>query len=148
LRFIDIELESLDRIRLRVVEDIRIRITASSSPWDSSYRRAGAVNFTETVSQLRPAIDAIYDSSWGRIQFQSSGEYSINSGSNIRSGHYVFFRVDENDLIEFRPNEGNETRLVYKIENVAGVKILSRARVGINGVHDLFEPPVTLTPVN
>jgi len=147
LRFIDIELESLDRIRLRVVEDVRIRITANTT-WDGSYRRAGAANFGETASQFRPAVDAIYDSSWGRIQFQNSGEYTVNSGGNIRKGHYVFFRVDENDLIEFRPEERNENRMVYRIENVAGVMILSRVRVGTTGIQDLLEPPVTLTPVN
>jgi hypothetical protein len=146
LRFIDIELESLDRIRLRVVEDIRIKITANTT-WDGSYRRAGAANIRDAVSLLTPAVDAVYDSSWGRIQFQNTGEYSINSGGIIRGGHYVFFRVDDSDLIEFRPSENNDNRLVYRIESVAGVKILSRVRIGITGVQDTLEPPVTLTPV-
>jgi len=147
LRFIDIELESLDSIRLRVNEDVRLRITANTT-WDGSYRRAGAANIKENASQLRPTINAVYDSSWGRIQFNSSGEYTISSGSNVRKGRYVFYKVDDNDLIELRPEEGDENRLVYKAEMGASVLILSRVRVGTQGVQDLLEPPVTLTPVN
>ncbi|MCL2441634.1 MAG: pallilysin-related adhesin [Treponema sp.] len=148
LRFIDIELESLDRIKIRVIEDIRIRITVPTSPWDGSYRRAGAANFRETVSQISPSINAVYDSSWGRIQFNSSGEYTINSGGNIRRGRYVFYRVDDNDLLELRPEETEENRLVYKTETAVGVMILSRVRVGTTGIQNLLEPPITLTPVN
>ena len=147
LRFIDIELESLDRVRLRVTEDIRIRITATTT-WDGSYRRAGAINIEETVSRLKPNIDAVYDCSWGRIQFDKTGKYSINSGGNTKNGHYVFYTVDKIDLIELRPDEGSENRMVYKIENVAEVMILSRVRLGTGGIQDLLEAPVTFTPVN
>jgi hypothetical protein len=145
LRFIDIELESLDSIKLRVTEDVRLRITAGTS-WDGSYRRAGTANFKETATQLRPTIDAAYDSSWGRIQFNSSGEYTINSVGNVRKGRYIFYKINDNDLLELRPEGGDANRLVYNTEAVAGVLILSRVRVGINGVQDLLEPPVTLTP--
>jgi len=148
LRFVDIELESLDSIKLRVIEDVRLRITANTT-WDGSYRRAGTANFKETVSQLKPTIDAIYDSSWGRVLFNSSGEYSINSSGNIKKGRYIFYKVNNVDLLELRPEEADENRLVYKVENAAGVLLLSRVKVGVNGVQDLLEPPVTLTkPTN
>jgi len=146
LRFLEIELETLDSIRLRVNEDVRLRITANTT-WDGSYRRAGIINQRDTVSQLKPAADALYDSSWGRVQLESSGEYTINSGGNIRKGRYVFYNIDGNDLLEFRPEEAEANRLVYKIENAAGVMLLSRVRVGVNGIQDLLEPPITFTPV-
>jgi len=148
LRSIDIELESLDSIRLRVIEDVRLRITANTT-WDGSYRRAGAANVRETVSQLQPTIDAAFDSSWGRIHFNSSGEYTITSSVNTRKGRYVFYKVDNNDLLEMRPEvSDSENRMVYKTEIAAGLMILSRVRVGTNGIQDLLEPPVTFTPVN
>ena len=146
LRFIDIELESLDSIRLRVNEDVRLRITANTT-WDGSYRRAGAAVSSEASSQLRPAIDALFDSSWGRLQLNNSGVYTISSSGSTRSGNYVFYRIDNNNLIEMRANNAAENRMVYQIENVAGVMILSRVRIGNNGIQDLNEPPVTLTPV-
>ena len=148
LRFIDIELESLDSVKLRVIEDVRLRITANTT-WDGSYRRVGTANFKETLSQLKPGIDAVYDSSWGRILFNSLGEYTISSAGNVKKGRYIFYKVNNVDLLELRPEEENENRLVYKVENAAGVLLLSRVKVGVNGVQDLLEPPVTLTkPIN
>ncbi len=148
LRFVDIELESLDSIKLRVIEDVRLRITANTT-WDGSYRRAGAANFKENLTQLRPTIDGVFDSSWGRIQFYNSGDYTITSVGVVKKGRYVFYKVNNMDLLELRPEEGDENRLVYKAENAAGVLLLSRVKVGINGVQDLLEPPITLTkPIN
>ncbi|WP_461245811.1 pallilysin-related adhesin [Treponema sp. R6D11] len=148
LRFVDIELESLDSIKLRVIEDVRLRITANTT-WDGSYRRAGSANFKEELTNLKPTIDAIFDSSWGRIQFNNSGEYTVTSVGTVKKGRYIFYKVNNDDLLELRPEEDNENRLVYKAENAAGVLLLSHVKVGINGVQDLLEPPITLTkPIN
>jgi len=149
LRFIDIELESLDRIKLRVNEDVQLRIAANTT-WDGSYRRAGAPNMARQSSPLIPFTDAQYDSSWGRISFNNAGEYTINSSGNVRRGRYVFFNVNGSELLEMRPEGGDtlpENRMIYLIENVAGMKILSRVRLGTSGIQSLMEPPVTLTPV-
>jgi len=158
LRFIDIELESLDSIRLRVFEDVRLKISVNTS-WDGSYRRAGAPAAREPDASIRPAADAVYDSTWGKLHFNDSGEYAITSGSSSRKGRYVFFRVNNVELLELRPVDDLENtdsrsernaqdRMVYQIDAFAGGLILSRVRLGTNGIQDLLEPPVTLTPVN
>jgi hypothetical protein len=146
LRFIDIELESLNSIRIRVTEDVRLKILVSTT-WDGTYRRAGTANFQETVSRTSPTVDAVYDSSWGRIQFNISGEYSINSGNNTRGGRYVFYNVNGDDLLELRPRDGDENRMIYKIETGASSLILTRVQLGISGIQNLLEPQVILTPV-
>ena len=149
LRFIDIEMESMDRVKLRVTEDVRLKITISTT-WDGSYRRASASTAANNgVQQVVEAVDALYDSSWGRLQFNSTGEYTITQGGNARKGRYVFFKVEGNELLEMRPDDPSESnvRMVYKIDNVAGVRILSRVRLGTNGIQDLLEPPITLTKI-
>jgi len=78
LRFIDIELESLDSIRLRVTEDVQLKIAVYTT-WDGSYRRARTANLQETESAIKSGIDALYDSPWGRMQFYKNGEYIINA---------------------------------------------------------------------
>jgi len=154
-RRIDIELETLDSIRLRVSEDVRLKIEVSES-WDGSYRRAGTVNIKESAPSVRPAIDAQYDSSWGRIQFRDTGEYTISSGNivsnaTVRKGRYVFFKVNEQELLELRPDEARtsgDSRQIYRIETIGNaVLILYGVRLGTSGIQDLFGPPVTLTPV-
>ncbi|MCL2721036.1 MAG: pallilysin-related adhesin [Treponema sp.] len=146
-RNIFIELESLNSIRVTVDEDVRLRITANTA-WDGTYRRAGPLFTRETISEIQQSINAVYDSTWGRIQFHDSGEYTINSGGNIRRGHYVLYQIDGKNLLELRHTEGDERRMVYTTEYAAGVLILSRVRIGTSGVQELLEPPITLTPVN
>jgi len=150
LRSINIELESLDSIRLMVNEDVRLPITISTT-WDGSYRRAGTVNQDKQVSRIMPAVNTVYDAIWGRIQFYNTGEYTISSSGTVRKGYYVFYKVSEINLLELRPddeNNGTENRMVYRIETSSNAALsLSRVRIGNNGIQDMLEPPVTLTPV-
>ncbi|MDR1836424.1 MAG: pallilysin-related adhesin [Treponema sp.] len=145
LRFIDIELESLESIRLRVNEDVQLRIAVSTS-WDGTYRRVGTAAFREPASIIRPAVDAVYDSSLGRLRFQNTGEYTITSGGIVRGGRYVFYTVEEQELLELRPNgsEG-ENRMIYKVDKSGDSSlILSRVRLGTSGIQDMLEPQVML----
>jgi hypothetical protein len=164
LRFIDIELESLDSIRLRVNEDVQLKI-AFTATWDGSYRRAGTANLQEAKPAVKPGVDALYDSPWGRLQFYKNGEYTTNSSDqqNVRiaaspaakKGNYVFFKIKEQELVELRPDasseplqEGQTGRMIYKVDTAANGSInLSHVRLGTSGIQDMFEPPVTLTPV-
>jgi hypothetical protein len=156
-RRINIELESLDSIRLQVIQDVRIRIDVVES-WDGSYRRASIISpISEPEPSVRLAVNAFYDSLWGRLQFHDTGEYSINPGSagvngGVITGRYVFYTVDGQVLLELRPFSGNyrnENRMLYRADNHPGSPqiSLSRVRLGITGIHDLFEPPVVLTLV-
>ena len=148
LRFIDIGLESLDSLNIRVIEDVRLKITVSTT-WDGSYRRATTPSSNaQEVSKIKEPVNALYDSSWGRLHFSPTGEYTITLSGTSRKGHYVFYSVDGNELLELRPSDNtSENRMIYRLENAAGVTILSRVRLGTTGIQDLMEPPVTLTRV-
>ena len=150
LRSITIELESLDSIHLIVSEDVRLPITVNTI-WNGSYRRAGTLNQQEPASQILPTIDAVYDATWGRIQFNSTGEYTISSSGTLRKGYYVFYKIREFNLLELRPDDGNndaENRMVYRIDASSNAVLsLSRVRIGNSGIQDILEPPVILTPV-
>lgn len=148
-RRIDIELESLDSIRLRVTEDVRIRIEMIES-WDGTYRRASSVQQKFSGSSISPLIDVVYDSSWGRIQFEKNGEYTIYSGNAARKGRYIFFEIDDEELLELRPfeDENRNERTIYRVESLANNALsLSRVRLGTSGVQDMFDPLVILLPV-
>jgi hypothetical protein len=149
-RFIDIELESLDSIRLRVFEDVQLKITVSAS-WDGTYRRAGTMARHETGPSVKPAIDAVYDSSWGKLQFHSSGEYTLYSGGAVKKGRYVFFKVAEQDLLELRPDQGDfpADRMVFSVDSAGDAAFsLSRVRISSAGVQNMLEGQITLTPAS
>ena len=150
LRFIDIELESLDSIKLRVNEDVKLKITASTF-WDGTYRRAGTVYQKETKPVIKPAVGAVYDSPWGRLQFHDTGEYTLTSGGSSGNGRYVFFTIDENELLELRPEYARDSassRMIYKVDTLENSSLmLSRVRIGTTGIHNILEPPVTLIQI-
>ncbi|MDR2730162.1 MAG: pallilysin-related adhesin [Treponema sp.] len=145
-RFIDIELESLDSIRIRVFEDVKLKITVSAS-WDGSYRRAPHIN--ETGSPVTNVIDAQYDSPWGRIRFMNNGEYLINTGGALKKGRYAFFKANDQKLLELRPEyESAENRLVYSVETGNNNALyITRVKIGTNRIQDLLEGQITFTPV-
>jgi hypothetical protein len=156
-RFLDIELESIDSIRMKVFEDVRLKIGISAS-WDGSYRRAGKVY--EQDASPRPYIDASYDSSMGRLRFYANGEYELNSSDQSEKGRYAFFRVNDKELLEFRPDrnglprsaQNNEDRMIYRIASPAGALnadnlSLFRVRLVPSGIQELQEGQVFLTKV-
>jgi hypothetical protein len=149
-RTLDIELESLDSIRVRVFEDVRLKIGVSNS-WDGSYRRAGTVKKTDSdeLSQIKPYIDAAYDSSMGKIQFFSDGIYELSAGGEIKKGRYAFFRVNDQELLEMREENSGGARDIFRIEGGAGQStiVLFRIRLGAMGIQDLREGTISLTKI-
>jgi len=152
VRIINIELESLDSVKLRVFEDVRLKIIVNTS-WDGTYRRAGAVKTEKPKSSIQSTINALYDSSLGKLRFYDSGAYTLTTGNTSKNGRYVFYKVDENDLLELRPddaaNEAHEGRMVYKVEAIGNsALILTRVRLGTTGIQNTLEPPIMLTPMD
>ncbi|MDR0315385.1 MAG: pallilysin-related adhesin [Treponema sp.] len=170
-RNLDIELESLDSIRLRVSEDLRLKIIVSAS-WNGSYRRAGTIagvsvkNTNQTERNIASYIDAVYDSSLGRLRFFRNGLYELSSNNIIQKGRYVFFQVNGQNLLELRPEpqvrgsesrDNSNTRLIYLVDtagkndertNSAPENLsLSRVRLGATGIQYLHEGQITLMPV-
>jgi len=157
-RMIDIELESLDSLRIRVSEDVKLKIGLSAS-WDGSYRRAGRVQ--ENAPPPSPHTDASYDSPIGRVRFFPNGNYEIISSDSLVKGRYAFFRVNDRDMLELRPErngnrprQNSEDRLIYRVAPHGGADIsaaqalsLLRVRLGVSGIQELQEGNINLTKV-
>jgi hypothetical protein len=142
-RTIDIELESIESIRVKVFEDVRLKISADNT-WDGSYRRArSAERGTEPPSQS-PYLDARYDSPLGKIRFSPDGSYEIRFGEELEEGRYAFFPVDSQEALELRPRNGGR-RETYLVERSGDNLILSRARVGAMGIRTLNEGTINLS---
>jgi hypothetical protein len=172
-RFLDIELQSLDSIRIKVFEDVRLKIGVNAS-WDGVYRRAGVVAQKQTgpLKKVDSYIDALYDSPLGRIRFFRDGIYEISSGGTTKRGRYAFFMINGQELLELRPEQnggfrfggsaaaGSETgahpaRETYRVEVPAPGErgnrdprknfSLSRVRLGARGIQDLHEAAISLS---
>jgi hypothetical protein len=124
-RSIDIELESLNSIRVKIFEDVRLKIGVSDS-WQGSYRKAEprrdedirgnaalpaspfAAAPDDASGEDKPepyvsCMDAVYDGITGKFVFSKSGEYELYKGNASRKGNYAFFTLDNRILLELRP---------------------------------------------
>ncbi|MDR0656215.1 MAG: pallilysin-related adhesin [Treponema sp.] len=142
-RSIDIELESLDSIRVKVFEDVRLRINVNDS-WDGSYRRAGTVEkgAAKNSSAVEPFVNAVYESPLGTLYFSGDGAFELHSGDSlsatVRRGHYVFFRINSQRLLELRFQYRTEAsgREIYAVadSSAEGSLSLSPVRLGSKGI--------------
>ena len=168
-RLMDISMESLDSLHVKVVDDIRLRVNISA-PWDGLYRRAGISSHLPTREKtIRAFVNAAFDSPVGRFQFYDNGEYSLNTGNSVIKGQYAFFSAGGKYLLELRPSKeptpwqqtpqssNPEDRLIYQVTSASTAEgsdipindniVLSRVRLGTTGVHDLGEPQIVLARV-
>jgi hypothetical protein len=159
-RTIDIELESLDSVRVRVFEDVRLKIKVDA-PWNGSYRKASPLNArsSETAGQKTLShINAVYDSAIGRIRFNPDGTYEVAGGEMFKDGKYAFFNLDDKELLELRSGSAPGSREIYLVEDPAPPEktpaeintprqtlTLLRVRLGARGIQRLHEGSVSLT---
>ncbi|GHV81606.1 hypothetical protein AGMMS49991_01640 [Spirochaetia bacterium] len=155
-RFINIELASLDSIRIRVQEDVRLPISVSDF-WDGAYRKAGAIDGRtvdtgqDALQQVTPYLDAAYDGSIGKLTFYKNGFYELSTDGNVRNGSYAFFMLDDHEMLELRPGSiSGLTRETYLVErqsrNTADGLTLSRVRLSTKGFQEVHEAAISLTP--
>jgi hypothetical protein len=160
-RTIDIELESLDSLRVRVFEDVRLKIKVDA-PWNGSYRRAGPLNARSSAAGKGPShINAVYDSAIGRIRFNADGTYELSAGGAVKEGKYAFFNLNNEELLELRSIElrsgsAADNREIYLVESPARsgedpaetprkILTLLRVRLGARGIQRLHEGSLALT---
>ncbi|MHC6204215.1 pallilysin-related adhesin [Breznakiellaceae bacterium SP9] len=151
-RSIDIELESLTSIKVKVFEDVRLKLGVSA-PWDGTYRKApGIINQSAPAQAAIPYIDAVYDGALGKLRFSPDGSYELSANKTSSTGKYSFYRFDGRTLLELRDEAAQKTFLVEgkDAETLAAAKTLTLlpVRLGVQGVQDLHEGTLVLTGVN
>ncbi|GMO51448.1 MAG: hypothetical protein Ta2G_09200 [Termitinemataceae bacterium] len=157
-RIMDIELESLDSIRIKVFEDVHMKILIDA-PWDGSYRKAkSSRDSSKNTKHTAPFIDARYLSTLGSVVFSPEGNYEITQGENTKKGKYIFFMLEDNEFLEMIPenpagessvyidgrpkNFGRETFLVERSEKSPLDFSLNRVKLTIRGLQEFHEAPI------
>jgi hypothetical protein len=100
-RVMDIELESIDSIRVKVFEDVRMKIGLNAL-WDGSYRKSVSIKKTSAEDNLtvNAYMDAAYNSLRGDFVFSPNGEYQINISGITQKGRYTFFILEGQEYLE------------------------------------------------
>jgi hypothetical protein len=172
-RSVDIELESLNSIRVKIFEDVRLKIGVSDS-WHGSYRKAeprrgeedrrgplsaiaADASGEDGPGPLVSYLDAAYDGSIGKLVFLKSGEYELHSGNASSRGNYAFFTLDNRIVLELRPGTAaGLSRETYLVEPGSGESpppapwqalTLVRVRLSVRGFQEVHEAAISLSLV-
>lgn len=152
-RLIDIELESAESIRVKVFEDVKLKIGIGGR-WDGTYRKAGSAAAERPKSAPAPArIDAEYRGSDGILRFFQDGRYEFvppgTDAKTVDSGIYAFFPIENGEYLELRVDAAagrSAGRTVYRVSRnpptggETGEELrLLKVRLGISGAEDLHE---------
>jgi len=157
-RTVNVELVSLENIRIRIFQDAYLR-TAPITIWDGIYQRLPPV---QTVLHSRNNISYFngnfieerFNSQDAHLAFHLDGTFSLDplSGPSelSRKGLYVLYSMDENQLLELRTIEtGNggtngQSRETYRINLLEDTLILTRVQINIRGIQELHEAPIIM----
>ncbi|MDR1929272.1 MAG: pallilysin-related adhesin [Treponema sp.] len=163
-RTINVELASLESIRLRVYQDVYLR-SGPNTIWDGSYQRLQHTEASPEPSRVNPYMEGTYNGPDGRISFYRDGSYELSpfSGSEdlSRRGQYVFFKLGADELLELRPLAGGSEqrrednppepkRETFKISRngskggIPETLTLTRIRISTRGIQELHEPAILL----
>ncbi|MDL2228901.1 pallilysin-related adhesin [Treponema sp. OttesenSCG-928-L16] len=164
-RYMNVELQSLDSIRIKVSEDVQLKILVSA-PWDGSYRKAPSARGSiaaESGPSIPTYLDMVYNGSIGTLTFLPDGSYELLSAGTRLEGKYSFFTLDSRELLELRPGDpANNGREVYLVERTAPPEsgeaespppagsamdelTLTRVRLGTKGIQEVHESPIRLS---
>ncbi|MDR3276540.1 MAG: pallilysin-related adhesin [Treponema sp.] len=147
-RQVDIELETLNSVRVRVTEPINLKIGVDMS-WNGSYRKAASPvrNSGRIQNGVEPYTEVSYQGSIGTLKLQANGRYEVPGTG--QQGSYIFFALEGSELLELRPGLkglAQETYLVTRLEGESGSEELNLLRVslGATGIQELHEAAIIL----
>ena len=113
VRYFDITLVSVDEIRVRVRDDVRM-IIGTDTLWDGIYKKTTqSINSVKTKLSEKPSIVDIIEEGAGKWNFQEStvvfaeGVFSLTDKNSNYSGVYTTTTLFDTDLIQFRADQQN-----------------------------------------
>ncbi|GHV19768.1 hypothetical protein FACS189494_02190 [Spirochaetia bacterium] len=154
-RIMDIELESIDSIRIKVFEDVRMKI-GINAPWDGSYRKASSIKHKETVKQkhIDPYTEGEYISRLGMIKFFLNGDYTLDLNGTVKQGKYVFFMLEDEEILNLTGITENSPSETYRVmrnkDGEAKTSDFSIERIGLTtrGMQEYHEAEIQFTREN
>lgn len=147
-RLIDIELSAADEIRIKVQEDVQLKIGVASD-WDGLYRKTAGSQPAGPAVSLASVKDRIVSAAvWAsgdgtRISFAQSG-YSMTGSGAEESGIWALFEAFNGPVLQLRP-KGGQSRFYLVSLPKDGLEI-KPVTLTMQGTGTTGEPTITLTP--
>ena len=158
---IDIELTGIDEIKIKVLENVKLKIGVASD-WDGTYRKMSATSFAPqeqesvTVSRIRTLLtepDAPWVSSDGQELEFDAQTYSYKTVNTVETGNYALMTIKDQTVLQLRSSTGDAhtTFFIASIETDTpdtGRKklVLTEILVSMEGIRSSVADPVEFSP--
>ncbi len=157
-RLIDIELTGIDEIKIKILEDVKLKIGVASD-WDGVYRKMSGSAATakteieQSVERLKTILNSgtkDWISSDGQVFNTNTTTYSLSGSLRNETGQLAIMTVKGMPVIQFKTNVTGQKPHFYlatadKTQTPAGEKqtlTLTEVTVSINGTNFAGSPPV------
>lgn len=157
-RLIDIELTGIDEIRLKILEDVKLKIGVASD-WDGVYRKMSSTasipktDAEQMVEQLKAMLNSSgndWVSSDGQKFQTMSTKYSLTGSEGTETGMFIVMRVKDRPVIQFKPDTPAAKAEFYlaevqRRENAGEAKqtlSLTKVSVSMDGIQLAGSPPI------
>ena len=116
-RLIDIELTGIDEIKIKVQEDVKLKIGVASN-WDGTYRKmATGQTATESpknqklldVQKILKEAATEWESTDGQKFSTKGSTYQLTRTSGLESGQFATLTVQGNPIIQCKKNESRDS---------------------------------------
>lgn len=116
-RLIDIELTGIDEIKIKVQEDVKLKIGVASN-WDGTYRKMSVGQMLTESSRDQKILDfqkilkeALigWESSDGQTFSTKGNMYSLERSSNSESGQFAILTVQNKLVIQCKKNSSKDS---------------------------------------
>lgn len=153
-RIVDIELGSMDTIRVKVSEDVGMKILVSGH-WDGTYRKAATGSKSAAPAKAVEArAAALYEGADGKLSLSADGRYASDVPGLEPGGVYAFFSMGDALLLETRADgKGPAGRTTFRAtktkrassNGAAEELLLEKVKLGVGGIADLHEKELRFT---
>lgn len=149
-RLIDIEITGTGEIRIRVTDDVRLKIGVGSI-WDGSYRKLKDFTTAEKEDGAKIIRDKIeaegteWTDSAGNTYTFKSGVYTYSTPVNAETGKYTVYVIHGEPVMQMKKHNSGES-VFYLIESQETDSAVLREVVpSTNGLKRTNSPALTIT---
>lgn len=159
-RLIDIELTGIDEIRIKIMEDVKLKIGVASD-WDGVYRKMATGMNTTTKTETAISVEKLkgimassandWNSSDGMTFQTTNTRYSLVKSNGTETGLMVVMTVKGQPVLQLKPESPSNAKSRFylgtaQVMPVAGGEsqtlTLTEVAVSIDGTNLVGSPPV------
>ncbi len=141
-RMIDIEVTSIDEIKIKIQEDVKLKIGVASD-WDGQYRKmstrpaeTGTPYNTETLPLNKVLVSKTQWTAEDKTQLTIENfRYTLQREDRTETGICAVLKVRDTQVLQFKPEQTGSRSTFFQAELKDNILLLTEVQVSIHGLN-------------